>query len=505
LEKVEPIIKMQGIVKTFPGVIANNGIDFEIYPNEIHALLGENGAGKTTLMNILYGLYRADKGSIYVYGKKVNIRNSLDAQKLGIGMVHQHFSLIHSFTVLENIAIGLKDIRIRLNLDKIRERLEKVMSDYKILVNPDKKVEELTVGEMQRVEILKLLFRGANVLILDEPTSALTPQEVEELFKSLRSLVREGKSVVIITHKLYEVFEISDRITVLKQGKVTYKGLTSKTSQDVLIEAMIGRGVNITEFPRENKNYEGEMRVEGLSIYDNKRVPIVDNVSFVLKKGEILGIASVAGNGEKELIEAIFGLRKISSGKIFMDNKQIERMSVKQRIDNGLGYIPEERLTKGVAVSLTLSLNSVLHDHWHEPYLKNTVLNESEIKKFAKSIIDKFNVAAKSENVLAKNLSGGNIQKFIVGRELLRSVKYLLAVNPTAGLDIGATENVRNSIMEFRNNGGAVLLYSEDLDELLALCDRIMVMYRGRIVGTFERNNFDKLKIGALMLGKEIS
>jgi simple sugar transport system ATP-binding protein len=268
---------------------------------------------------------------------------------------------------------------------------------------------------------------------------------------------------------------------------------------------MIGRGVNITEFPRENKIYEGEMRVEGLSIYDNKRVPIVDNVSFVLKKGEILGIAAVAGNGEKELIEAIFGLRKISSGKIFMDNKQIEGMSVKQRIDNGLGYIPEERLTKGVAPGLTLSLNSVLHDHWHEPYLKNTVLNESKIKKFAKSIIDKFNVAAKSENVLAKNLSGGNIQKFIVGRELLRSVKYLLAVNPTGGLDIGATEKVRNSIMEFRNNGGAVLLYSEDLDELLALCDRIMVMYRGRIVGTFERNNFDKLKIGALMLGKGIS
>ena len=505
MEGVEPIIKMQGIVKTFPGVIANNGIDFEIYPKEIHALLGENGAGKTTLMNILYGLYRADSGSIFVDGKRVNIRNSLDAQKLGIGMVHQHFSLIPSFTVLENITIGLKDIRVRLNLNQVRERLEKVMSDHNISVNPDRKVEELSVGEMQRVEILKLLFRGANVLILDEPTSALTPQEAEELFNSLRSLVREGKSVVIITHKLYEVFEISDRITVLKQGKVTYNGLTSRTSQDVVVEAMIGRGVNITEFPRVNKTYEGEMKVEGLSIYDSKRVPVVNDISFELRKGEILGIAAVAGNGEKELIEAIFGLRKITKGKIFMDNKQIEGMSVKQRVDNGLGYIPEERLTKGVAVSLTLSLNSVLHDHWHEPYLKNTVLNESEIKKFAKSIIDKFNVAAKSENVLAKNLSGGNIQKFIVGRELLRSVKYLLAVNPTAGLDIGATENVRNAIMEFRNNGGAVLLYSEDLDELLALSDRIIVMYRGRIVGTFDRNNFDKLKIGALMLGKGIS
>ncbi|MGC8661687.1 MAG: ABC transporter ATP-binding protein [Nitrososphaeria archaeon] len=505
MDKAEPTIRMQGIVKTFPGVVANDGVDFDIYPKEIHALLGENGAGKTTLMNILYGLYKADAGSIFVNGKKVSIKNSLDAQKLGIGMVHQHFSLIPSFTVLENISIGLKDIRVRLNLSEIRSRLEKVMVEHKISIDLDKKVEELSVGEMQRVEILKLLFRGANVLILDEPTSSLTPQEVEVLFTSLRSLVKEGRSVVIITHKLYEVFEISDRITVLKQGKVTFNGLTAKTTQDEVVEAMIGRGVNIAELPRESKKYNGSMKVEGLCLYDNKRAPILNNITFELKMGEIIGIAAVAGNGEKELIESIFGMRKISDGKIYMNNVQIEGMSIKGRVERGLGYMPEERLTRGIAAGLALSLNSVLHDHWHDPYLKKIILNEKETKNFAKRIISEFNVNARSEKVLAKNLSGGNIQKFIVGRELLRQAKYILAVNPTAGLDIGATENVRKALMEFRNVGGGVLLYSEDLDELLELSDRIMVMYRGRIVGTFERKDFDKLKIGALMLGKGIS
>ena len=501
----EPIVRMEGIVKTFPNVVANDGIDFEIYPKEIHALLGENGAGKTTLMNILYGLYKPDRGTIYIYGKKVNIRNPSDAQKLGIGMVHQHFSLIPYFNVLENISIGLKELKINLNTNKIKEKLDRIMQEYGLQVDPEKKIEEMSVGEMQRVEILKLLFRGANILILDEPTSALTPQEVEELFKSLKSLVNQDKSIVIITHKLYEVFEISDRITVLRKGKVTYKGFTKDTEQEALVEAMVGRNVVFEEFNRKETNYTGSLKVIGLTVYGKGKIPIVNKVSFELKRGEILGIAAVAGNGEKELIDALFGLIKANEGKIFLDDKQIDNKPTKTRTQLGLSYIPGERLTRGVAAGLSLSFNSILHDHWSDPYIKNSLLNENEIRKFARKIISSFYVNANSEETLAKQLSGGNIQKFIVGREILREPKYILAVNPTSGLDVGATQMVRQALIEMRNSGAGILLSSEDLDELVSLSDRIIVMYKGEIVGSFKRGEFDKLRIGSLMMGKKLN
>ena len=498
----EPIVKMEGIVKVFPNVVANDRIDFEIYPSEVHALLGENGAGKTTLMNILYGLYKPDSGSIYINGKKVNIKNPLHAQKYGIGMVHQHFSLIPYFNVLENISIGLSELKINLSLNKVKNKLEEIMKKYRLIVDPEKRIEEMSVGEMQRVEILKLLFRGANVLILDEPTSALTPQEVDELFNSIRDLVKEGKSVVIITHKLYEVFQISDRITVLRKGKVTYKGLTKETSQDVLVEAMIGKSVSFQDFMREEVKVEGSLKVEGLTFYGKSRVPLVRDVTFELKRGEILGIAAVAGNGEKELIDIIFGLIKQDKGKIIIDGKEIEDKPVKDRIEMGLSYIPAERLTRGVAAGLALYYNSILHDHWLKPYVNNMTINEQEMRGFAKKIIESFMVAAKSEDVLARQLSGGNVQKFIVGREILRAPKYILAVNPTAGLDVAATQMVRQALVNMRNSGVGILLSSEDLDELVSLSDRIAVMYKGQIVGLFKRQEFDKIKIGALMLGK---
>ncbi len=498
----EPIIRMENIVKVFPNVVANDGINFEIYPNEVHALLGENGAGKTTLMNILYGLYKPDSGNIYIYGKKVNIKNPLYAQKFGIGMVHQHFSLIPYFNVLENISIGLNELKINLNLEKVKKKLEEIMKKYGLLVDPEKRIEEMSVGEMQRVEILKLLFRGANVLILDEPTSALTPQEVDELFRSIRDLVKEGKSVVIITHKLYEVFQISDRITVLRKGKVTYKGLTSETTQEALVEAMIGKSVSFNDFSREQIKVEGSLRVEGLTLYGKGNVPIIKDVTFELKRGEILGIAAVAGNGEKELIDIIFGLIKQNSGKIILDGKEIQNKPVKNRIEMGLSFIPAERLTRGVAAGLALYYNSILHDHWSEPYIKHSIINEQEMRNFARKIIKSFEVVAKSEEVLAKQLSGGNLQKFIVGREMLRSSKYILAVNPTSGLDVSATQMVRQALVNMRNSGVGILLSSEDLDELVSVSDRIIVMYKGQIVGSFERHEFDKIKIGALMLGK---
>ena len=500
---MEPVIRMEGITKIFSSTVANDGINFDIYPAEIHALLGENGAGKTTLMNILYGLYRPDKGSILVNGKKVNIRNSLDAQRYGIGMVHQHFSQIPSFTVLENISIGLKEGHVRLNLKEIRERVTKAMKEYNITVDLNKRMEEFTVGEIQRAEILKMLFRGANILLLDEPTSSLTPQESEDLFDSLRSLIKAGKSVVLITHKLYEVFEVADRITVLRKGRITYEGLRSETTNEKVVEAMIGKEVDLVNFQRGEKKFEGSMRAEGLAVYQ-EGVIRVDNVSFELNRGEILGIAAVAGNGEKELVEALFGLRKLASGKIYLEKEQIDGLSVKGRIRLGLGYIPEERLTRGVARGISLSLNSINHDHWWEPYTKNELLNFKEIREFATRIVKQFNVDSRSEEERVQNLSGGNIQKFIVGRELLRNPKYMIVVNPTAGLDVGATEGFRRYLMEFRNAGRGILLNSEDLDELLSLSDRIMVMHKGRIVGAFNRDKFDKLKIGALMLGKDI-
>jgi len=497
---MEPAIRMEGIIKAFPGVVANDGIDFNIYPGEIHALLGENGAGKTTLMNILYGLYRPDGGRILVNGAKVNIRSSLDAQRYGIGMVHQHFSQIPSFTVIENISIGLKGGRIRLNLNQVRERVKKAMDEYNITVDLNKRMEDFTIGEIQRAEILKMLFRGVSILLLDEPTSSLTPQESEDLFNSLRSLIRAGKSVVLITHKLYEVFEVADRITVLRKGKITYEGLKGETTQERVVEAMIGKAVDLLNFPRAEGKFEGSMKAEGLSVH-YAGAPRVDNVSFELNRGEILGIAAVAGNGERELVEALFGLRGLSSGRIYLDKVQIDGMPVKGRIKLGLGYIPEERLTRGVSRGLSLSLNSINHDHWWEPYTKHELLSFKEIRGFAKRVVREFNVDARSEEEKAQSLSGGNIQKFIVGRELLRNPKYMIVVNPTAGLDIGATESFRRYLVEFRNAGGGILLNSEDLDELLSLSDRIMVMHKGRMVGTFNRGEFDKLKIGALMLG----
>ncbi|MDG7037148.1 MAG: ATP-binding cassette domain-containing protein, partial [Nitrososphaerota archaeon] len=322
-------------------------------------------------------------------------------------------------------------------------------------------------------------------------------------FDSLRSLIKAGKSVVLITHKLYEVFEVADRITVLRKGRITYEGLRSETTNEKVVEAMIGKEVDLVNFQRGEKKFEGSMRAEGLTVYQ-EGVIRVDNVSFELNRGEILGIAAVAGNGEKELVEALFGLRKLASGKIYLEKEQIDGLSVKGRIRLGLGYIPEERLTRGVARGISLSLNSINHDHWWEPYTKNELLNFKEIREFATRIVKQFNVDSRSEEERVQNLSGGNIQKFIVGRELLRNPKYMIVVNPTAGLDVGATEGFRRYLMEFRNAGRGILLNSEDLDELLSLSDRIMVMHKGRIVGAFNRDKFDKLKIGALMLGKDI-
>ncbi|MDG7037192.1 MAG: ABC transporter ATP-binding protein [Nitrososphaerota archaeon] len=493
---------MKGIVKEFPGVLAVDHVDFELYPGEIHALLGENGAGKTTLMNVLYGIYKADSGETLINGKPVRINNAVDAQSNRIGMVHQHFSLIPAFTVAENLSIGLKDGGFILKEEYVGSKIKEAEDKYGIHIDVNRKVDDLSIGEQQRVEVLKLLFRGANTLILDEPTSALTPQEAENLFLSLKALKAEGKAIVVITHKLYEVMEIADRVTVLRKGRVVFKSMKAGVTSDILAEAMIGKGVELAKYKKEEVKAEGSLVIEKLMVIGERHDTLVNDATIRLNKGEIIGVAGVSGNGQKELVEALFGMRKISAGSITMGGKDITSSNVKARVMSGLGYIPEERKTKGVAISLSLSLNSVIHSHWGAPYLVNKMFNYTAIRKLAKQIISKFNVAAKSEAALAKNLSGGNLQKFIVGREMLNEPDYLIAVNPTSGLDIGATEYVRKELVDYRNRGKGVLLVSEDLDELLALSDQIVVMYRGSTSPSVNQKDFDRLKIGAMMLGE---
>ena len=496
------MVQMQGIVKRFGPVLANDHIDLELYQGEIHALLGENGAGKTTMMNVLYGVYRPDEGRIQVRGKEANIRSSTDAQRLGIGMVHQHFSLIPVFTVAENLVIGLKDGHTRLDISKVEQEIEKAATQSNVNVDPRKKVGQLSIGEQQRVEILKLLFRGAQVLILDEPTSSLTPQESLDLFATLKTLKQEGKSIVIITHKLYEALDIADRVTVLRKGKITLKGVRAGITTEALTEAMIGRQIESKGYEKVKVSGSGALKVEELQVTSERGTGAVFDASFELKAGEILGLAGVAGNGQKELIECIFGLRRSKKGRVLLDGTEIGSYPIRQRLKAGLVYIPEERKTRAVAIEMSLMFNSIMHDHWDEPNVRRGMLNSSSIRDLTKNIISKFNVVTQSEGSEAKSLSGGNLQKFIVGREMSRIMKYLLAVNPTAGLDVGAADDVRKTLVDYRNQGKGILLVSEDLDELLSLCDRIVVIFRGRVSEPARAETFDKLKIGAMMLGE---
>ena len=493
---------MRGIVKKFGQVVANDGVDLELYSGEIHALLGENGAGKTTLMNVLNGVHRPDGGMIYFRGQEANIRSSTDAQKLGIGMVHQHFSLIPVFTVAENLVIGLKDGGTRLEISKVKEKIAQTAAQSNLVVDPDRVVKQLSVGEQQRVEILKLLFRGSQVLILDEPTSSLTPQEAIDLFSTLRTLRQGGKSIVIITHKLYEALDIADRVTVLRKGRVTLKGAREGITREALTEAMIGRQIETKGYERTKIAAANSMTVEDLAVDTERGRAPVEGVSLQIRAGEILGIAGVAGNGQKDLIECLFGLRPVRKGRILLDGIEINNLPVRRRLEAGLCYIPEERKTRAVAIEMSLMFNSIMHDHWEEPNVSRGLLNGSAIRALTKRIISKFNVVAQSESSQAGSLSGGNLQKFIVGREMSRNMKYLLAVNPTAGLDIGATDDVRRTLIEYRNQGKGILLLSEDLDELLTMCDRIVVIYRGRVSQPVSEESFDKLKIGSMMLGE---
>lgn len=477
---------MRGIVKRFPTVIALNGVDFRVKRGEVHALLGENGAGKTTLMRILYGMYHPDEGEIFIEGRKVNIGSPKDALKLGVGMVHQHFMLIDRLTVLENIALSLEGIRV--SFDEIRNRVNELSRKYGLKINLDAKIWQLSVGEQQRVEILKTLYRDVKLLILDEPTSVLTPIESEELFKSLRNMVELGKSIILITHKLDEALRVSDSITVLRRGKIIVSELKrDEASKLDIVSMIVGRSLDFKS-SRIKKGVSEAMavlEVDSLRVLDDKGNIAVKDISFTLRKGEILGIAGVAGNGQKELVEALTGLRKIEKGSIKIFGIDVTNNPTERITGLGVAHIPEDRLRYGVALDLSIADNIIMK-LYRKKFSRRFFLDEAAIKKEASRLIQDFEIVAPDIGAPASFLSGGNIQKLIVARELSMNPKILIASNPTSGLDVASTNYVHWVLHRLRTSGSSILLVSEDLDEILALSDRIIVMRDGKIVGEFE-------------------
>lgn len=499
-------VEMRGIAKRFGETVALRAVDFTAARGEIHGLLGENGAGKTSLMNILSGLYRADRGEILIAGERVMIRSPADALRYRIGMVHQHVELIDSFTALENVLLGREGERLWLRTNRHRAAVEEVARRFGLAVALDAEVKHLAVGVQQKIEILKALYRGVDVLILDEPTTMLTPQEVDVLFATIRTLAERGVTVIFITHKIREILANCDRITVMRGGQV--EGTLARAAADEarLVEMMIGQrlaGVGVAE-RAETRGGSVALEVRGLSVAADRRTRVVEGCSFSLASGEVVGLAGVAGNGQRELAEALLGLRRPAEGVIALAGRDVTRASVRERLGAGLAYIPEDRIEDGLLPSLTLAENLMLGLH-HWAFPRRRLFDRRIARELTRQAIDEYAVLARSEEARAATLSGGNIQKVLVARamalaRLTRGV-VLVAMNPTRGLDVRATEFVRKRLLEFARQGGAVLLISEDLDELLQLCDRMLVMYRGSLVGDFGRKDFDPYRIGALMAG----
>lgn len=498
------VLELIDITKRFPGVIANQNVSFALRESETHALLGENGAGKTTLMNVVYGLYEPDEGEIFVRGQKVVIRSPNDAIHAGIGMVHQHFKLVPTLTVMENITLG-SEISIGpflKNKDAIK-KIEEISKDFGIVVSPHKLVSDLSVGEMQRVEILKVLYRGANILILDEPTAVLTPPEVEPLFVTLRAMVERGKSIIFISHKLKEVLSLADRITVLRRGQLVDTVETAHSSEKQLAQMMVGRDVVLPEsrIDRTEDAKEIVVSIRHLHVSGMQGKMAVKNVDLDVHAGEILCIAGVDGNGQSELAEAIAGIKPLKEGHLLLDNKDITYASVAERNRSGLHYIPADRNSRGAATDLSLIMNTVLQDHRWEPFSKNGILSMKPIEELTRQLVKDYDVRYGSLTDPVRTLSGGNLQKLIVGRETYQHPKFLIAEQPTRGLDVSAIEFVRKLLLKERDENAAILLISADLDEVLALSDRIVVMYEGRIVYHCNREEVCMESLGLAMAG----
>lgn len=496
------VIEMRHITKAFGTFKANDDINLQVRPGEIHALLGENGAGKSTLMNVLSGLLEPTSGDILMNGQKVNITSPTAANKLGIGMVHQHFMLVDAFTVTENIILGSEPNKLGI-LDRkdARKHIMDLSEKYGLKVDPDALIRDVSVGMQQRVEILKTLYRGADVLIFDEPTAVLTPQEIDELIVIMDGLVKEGKSIILITHKLDEIKKVADQCTVIRRGKgigtVNVKDVTSQELADM----MVGRAVSFKTAKKEATPQEVILSVENLVVKDSRGLDAVKNLSLEVRAGEVLGIAGIDGNGQSELIQAITGLRKSESGSVKIDGNDITNKKPRQIIQTGVGHVPEDRHKYGLVLDMMLSENMVLQTYYQEPFSKHGVLNYSEIDDKANDLIKEFDVRTVNEHVPAKALSGGNQQKAIIAREVDRDPDLLIVANPTRGLDVGAIEFIHKRLIEQRDKFKAVLIVSFELDEILNVSDRIAVIHGGEIVGVVDPKETSEKELGLLMAG----
>ncbi len=503
---VSPILELSNINKSFGHVHANKDINLTIKKGTIHGIIGENGAGKSTLMSIVYGLYQADSGKIKVSGKEINLKSPRDSIENGIGMVHQHFMLVENFTVLENIVLGFEgELIFGKNLKKAKTDLKNLCDTYNLNVDLDSIISDLSVGFRQRVEILKSLYRGAEVFILDEPTGVLTPQEVDELFKILRSLKEEGKTIVLITHKLNEIMDLTSEVSVMRQGEVVGHTKTENTNREKLAEMMVGRSVLLRINKSKVERGDVVFKVENLTVKDDLDVTRVKNVNLEIHAGEILGLAGVTGNGQTELLEALSGIRKVESGEIYLNDEKISDnlglLNPRELKEKGLAHVPEDRQRMGLVTDFKAYENLIFGYHDQEPYSKSSIMKENQILDYSKKVMEEYDVRPRSPNLMTSNFSGGNQQKLILSRELNENPKILLVGQPTRGVDIGAIEFIHQRLIDMRDKGAAILLVSVELEEVLSLSDRIVVMFDGNIVGERVNKDVTDRELGLLMAG----
>ena len=496
-------IELKNISKSFGPVKANQDINIKVRSGEILGLLGENGAGKSTLMNILCGLYRPDSGKIVINNKEIYFDNPGDAIKAGIGMVHQHFMLVPIFTVTENVILGNEETG-RMNYLKLKdseEKVKEISERYSLLVDPKEITERLPVGTQQRVEIIKVLFRSAELIIFDEPTAVLTPQEVKELFNIMNALKKSGKAIIFITHKLHEVREVCDNINILRAGMIVGEANPKSVSNKDLANMMVGRPVNLSLDRKKNKTGKTILNVSNLTVLSENKEVAVSNISLDVKEGEIVGIAGVQGNGQTELVESITGLREIISGEIVFFNKEFSSLTPRKIHKLGVRHIPEDRQKSGIIGNFSVSENKILNNYYQNPFSKNYIMNWNNVASISKKVVKNFDIRTPSINTLAQNLSGGNQQKLVVGRELSNNISFLIASQPTRGIDVGSIEYIHKQLIETRNNGKGILLISTELDEILALSDRILVLFKGEIIKEFGSNASTE-QIGLAMAGQ---
>lgn len=500
------VIEMLNITKIFPGIKANDNVTLKLKKGEVHALLGENGAGKSTLMSVLFGLYQAEEGIIKVRGKEVKIKNPNDANDLHIGMVHQHFKLVHNFTVAENIILGIEDSKYgMLSMDDAVKRIIELSNKYKLKIDPHAKIEDITVGMQQRVEILKMLYRNAEILIFDEPTAVLTPQEIVELMKIIKNLIEEGKSIILITHKLKEIKAVADRCSVLRKGKYIGTVEVKDTSTEKMAEMMVGRKVSFEVDKAPQKLGESILKVENLSVENpHSHKKYLSNVNFEVKAGEILCLAGIEGNGQTQLVESITGLRSHSSGTITLNGNDITKLNIRNKTLSGIGHIPEDRHKHGLVLDYNLGENMILQSYFDEEFQKNGFLKFDAVTDHTNDLIERFDIrSGEGENTPARAMSGGNQQKAIVAREFDREPDLMIAVQPTRGLDVGAIEYIHQQLISLRDQGKAVLLVSLELDEVMSVSDRILVIYEGELVANVLPKETTENELGLFMSGSK--